>query len=469
MKTQPGEKGRPVCRVKKILKQIGHRRGVVSYLLGEVVVRMHVLVSHFAGIVPFVMEPEKMGVVPGPGQDTGKTHFRVALHVLPTVGQFHQPMVLRILPGQQTGTAGTALRGNREHLPEQHTLGCQGVDVGGDRGMPVTAGASAGVVGDDKNNIPGFIHSFFVIGFLVNGRPNASGCKGFLPSDILIVTSMLNSYGIFSSRQTSSPWWRMAVVLMLLGGLPGCSSLGPAAGEGTFPDPPRTFVQKAGVLPGVQADPADPAWASAAPLRLGRARGSKPLGEPTDVRLLWSPEFLFVRFVSLGDTWIVPHSGERDLELFRGDVVEVFLDVVGDSRQWVELQVSPKGDLTDIRIRLTAPPDFLEDGRLSEKVYPSEYHADWDWNLEEIQWASRLLETGEGNDLWIVDLALPARAFFEEMEDSLWQKEMVLRAHFVRYERRSPQGPPIHHSWNPRVPRGNPHRTPGLMGTLELR
>jgi hypothetical protein len=74
--------------------------------------------------------------------------------------------------------------------------------------------------------------------------------------------------------------------------------------------------------------------------------------EETHVRVLWSKENLLVRF-DCSDQSIVllpgpeAAAGQRDLPYFKADVVEVFLDPVGDSRMYMEFQLAPNNGVFD--------------------------------------------------------------------------------------------------------------------------
>jgi hypothetical protein len=228
-------------------------------------------------------------------------------------------------------------------------------------------------------------------------------------------------------------------------------------------------VQKAEPAPLVTADPGDPAWKDVEGFPLKKALNSDPLDHQTTVKVLWSEDDLYVRFLSEETEIVVPETGARDLKLFRGDVVEVFLDVVGDSRQWVEFQFSPYGDVSDLNIVMTAEPLSDEQGLLTSEVYPSEYWKNWSYDMTALRSSSNVQTLENGNKTWIVDCAIPAKDALRRRKLKEWGSGLEVRAHFVRYDRSAPDSPLQHHTWNPRMLRGNPHRTPLLMGKLILK
>ena len=107
---------------------------------------------------------------------------------------------------------------------------------------------------------------------------------------------------------------------------------------------PSIRVPQSLIRPAMTAAADDPAWATAVVIpALGpsvkRDRTVAPVLQATKVKLLWDAEWLYVRFEAVDDDVYVPHA-EHDADLYLGDVAEVFLDVVGDARQYFELQVT---------------------------------------------------------------------------------------------------------------------------------
>jgi alpha-galactosidase len=102
--------------------------------------------------------------------------------------------------------------------------------------------------------------------------------------------------------------------------------------------------------------PTLPSWELATPLRFNtdwQGKNADPERE-TEVRLLWTPEFLFVRFHARFRTITVfPDAeveGRRD-QLWDRDVAEVFLQPdPSQLRQYKEFEVSPNGFWIDLDI-----------------------------------------------------------------------------------------------------------------------
>ena len=117
----------------------------------------------------------------------------------------------------------------------------------------------------------------------------------------------------------------------------------------------------------------DAAWASANVIELLTTdTGEKPR-QPTEVRLLWNSEHLYVGFLCYDqDIWGTIH--ERDGDIYNEEVVEVFLDPDGDLRTYIELEVSPLNTLFDA---------FVVNG----KSHGQEMHVLRDWDSETLQHA----------------------------------------------------------------------------------
>ncbi|MCZ6678420.1 MAG: carbohydrate-binding family 9-like protein [Candidatus Poribacteria bacterium] len=91
---------------------------------------------------------------------------------------------------------------------------------------------------------------------------------------------------------------------------------------------------------------ADAAWAVAHVVELAKTdTGTKP-EQPTQVRLLWSNQYLYIGFLCHDrDVWGTVR--EHDGPLYNEEVVEVFLDPDGDLRTYIEIEVNPLNALFD--------------------------------------------------------------------------------------------------------------------------
>jgi hypothetical protein len=78
--------------------------------------------------------------------------------------------------------------------------------------------------------------------------------------------------------------------------------------------------------------------------------GRAPAPRRCRAKIMWSDEALFVGFEVEDSDLIAPHT-RRDDPLYTQDVVELFLDPEGDGRDYIELEVSPRGTLFDARFR----------------------------------------------------------------------------------------------------------------------
>ncbi|MEM1011592.1 MAG: carbohydrate-binding family 9-like protein [Planctomycetota bacterium] len=187
----------------------------------------------------------------------------------------------------------------------------------------------------------------------------------------------------------------------------------------------------------------------------------------TEVRLLWDPEFLYVRFVSFDDEPFSPHGQQRDAPHYQGDVVEVFVDGVGDSRQWYELQVNPDGGVLDLNTVLSAPPVSDARGLLTVESN-REYWSNLAYDMPGLRIATR-----READAWIADLAIPAAELLRRRQANHLSAGTSLRLNLIRYDRPRAGGPDDSHRalhmacWSP-VVLGRPHRSPQRMGVIHL-
>ncbi|QGQ97400.1 hypothetical protein EHS13_22190 [Paenibacillus psychroresistens] len=78
------------------------------------------------------------------------------------------------------------------------------------------------------------------------------------------------------------------------------------------------------------------------------ANGEQPRLK-TKVKACWNKDFVCFRF-ECEDDYIVANFQHRDEPLYLEDVVEVFIDEVGDGRQYQEYEVSPHNVLFDAMV-----------------------------------------------------------------------------------------------------------------------
>lgn len=215
-------------------------------------------------------------------------------------------------------------------------------------------------------------------------------------------------------------------------------------------------------------------WAGAALIKsLGVCRGGKYQDKaaklPTEVRLLWNEEALYVAF-SCVDADIFSTKTQRDDFIYLEDVCEVFLDQIGDGRQYYEIQVSPNNAILDKIFILTAEPQSTPQLRLTPECCAKDLWSFLEWNMEGLRTATgRIVEDGRTVG-WTVEIAIPAKALMKRRgTDKLAPCEM--RANFLRYDWQPGRDPSkregIFLNWSP-VANGCPHISPAAMGRMSL-
>ncbi len=225
---------------------------------------------------------------------------------------------------------------------------------------------------------------------------------------------------------------------------------------------PVQTVPHAKLKPVMDAAADDPAWKDAAlisTLTLSRgddAKGLEPT--PTTIQFLWDADALYLRFTCRDKEIETPFQG-RDQPHYKGDAVEFFLDVVGDARRYIEIQLSPANQIFDQLISLDAPPES-KDGRLTDAFFMKHLKMDPTWNFEGLRSATRRIPGG-----WIAEMALPPAP----LGLPHW-KPMMVRANLLRYDWLVPasgESRLVAMNWAP-VFYGCPHISPEAMGMLEL-
>src|SRR5262249_44744708 len=109
---------------------------------------------------------------------------------------------------------------------------------------------------------------------------------------------------------------------------------------------PEMRVKKAAGEVKIDGKLDEAAWKGAAAVKLRKADGRGDAARGTTVRCLWDEQYLYLGFECEDpDIWTA-HRG-RDAFLWTEDVVEAFIDVDPSEPGYVELEVSPRGDLFD--------------------------------------------------------------------------------------------------------------------------
>jgi alpha-galactosidase len=142
---------------------------------------------------------------------------------------------------------------------------------------------------------------------------------------------------------------------------------------------------------------------------------------PTEVRLIWTPEFLYLKFVARYRLITVfddgGSNGRRD-KLWDRDVAEVFLQPdPAQPRRYKEFEVSPNGFWIDLEI---------SNGKLQHLQSGLQRRVNFD----------------EATKTWTAELAIPMKSFAQHFDPaSVW------RVNFFRVE--GPSEPRFYSSWQP--------------------
>jgi len=235
---------------------------------------------------------------------------------------------------------------------------------------------------------------------------------------------------------------------------------------------PRVVVPKAGSLPALTADATDPAWKAAAqlaPFTLSLPwRPQAPRVPPeTEVRLLWDADALYVRFLCKDDHIDTPIHG-HDAPIYQGDAVEIFLDPVGDSRQWIELEFNATNDVLDQLFLCTGEPRTDSSLRLTDEVLSRDVWAILSWDMHGLKSAAGRWSVGGKEIGWIVDVSIPAPELLKRTGLRHF-RPMTLRGDFLRYKWLPglPKRELISSNWSP-VGFGCPHQSPAAYGEIVL-
>lgn len=187
---------------------------------------------------------------------------------------------------------------------------------------------------------------------------------------------------------------------------------------------------------------------------------------PTEIRVLWSEDFLFIAFTCIDDD-IVATMTKHDDFLYNEDVCEVFVDPYGDGRQYFEIQVSPNNIVLDKMFVMSAPPKYTKNLRFTPDFYDR-----WgflEWNFKDLQTATAPLIKDGKKIGWTTEIAIPAKLLAKRYgKNNLFP--MTMRANFMRYDwqpNKKGKRSMIHMNWAP-VQHGCPHISPAAMGYLKL-
>jgi hypothetical protein len=193
-------------------------------------------------------------------------------------------------------------------------------------------------------------------------------------------------------------------------------------------------------LPDADGFPTPSSWEIAAPLRFNadwQGKHADPERE-TEVRLLWTPEWLFLRFhARFRVITVFPDAeanGRRD-QLWDRDVAEVFLQTDPTQlRRYKEFEVSPNGFWIDLDIA------------------PGEKH-DLKSGLR------RRVVLNEAKKTWVAELALPMKCLVEQFDPAA-----TWRVNFYRVE--GAAEPRFYSAWQPTQTAAPNFHVPEAFGEL---
>jgi len=262
------------------------------------------------------------------------------------------------------------------------------------------------------------------------------------------------------NRMKTGPWlWFLAIGMLQMSALA---------------DPPQLRIPRAKVAPVIDGVLNDEAWRDAAVIdglrpHIGGETWNKINRVPTKIRVTWNPEYLFIAFECRDPDIFVTGTLPRDGALYTEDVCEVFIDGMGDQRQWIELQVNALNQTLDLMMLYTGPREFSATGRLLPEHSATDFWSFRCWQAPGvITAAGRIVENGEVAG-WTVEMAIPAKNFLRRRGiDRI--EPMEIRANFVRYDypvNENGQRELLHMNWAP-VEHGCPHISPAAMGVLIL-
>ena len=265
--------------------------------------------------------------------------------------------------------------------------------------------------------------------------------------------------------------WALAAGLLLT--VSGCDMLsstaqwgvGSAAESGSY-QMPRIQGAKA-VLPPELWRNAAFTGALVGPLaEPGKARVEASACWTTRAKLAWDPQHLYVLIESIGPAPRSPFTKHDEL-LHQADAVEIFLDVEGEHRQIVEIQVSPNGTTADYYHVWSEAPSYPAD-KLDDDFYHAHHRADLNWNLEGLRVQSSVEAAAENRTRWTVMMALPLAEPLRlaGLAPEL-RKGQKIRANILRYAYKDENGQHVlnHYNLVP-VRGGRPHQSP--MATAAL-
>ncbi|MDB6153604.1 MAG: hypothetical protein JWL90_2057 [Chthoniobacteraceae bacterium] len=135
----------------------------------------------------------------------------------------------------------------------------------------------------------------------------------------------------------------------------------------------------------LSASPGSIFWESIAPVTFREAFDGKSPRQATHLRCAWNASELRLLF-RCEDDYVWATLTERDGPLYTEEVVEMFLDPVGDLESYFEIEVNPLNTVLDLVLRKS----------------PSGYRKDFSWRCEGLQ--TRVEKDDAG---WNLEVSIP--------------------------------------------------------------
>lgn len=128
-------------------------------------------------------------------------------------------------------------------------------------------------------------------------------------------------------------------------------------------------------------------------------------------KMIWNDSYLYVAFYCQ-DITLWATLTERDAQLYREDVVEVFIDADGDGVKYLQIDVNPLNAIFDLW--LTKPWDEGGSG-----------HSEWDMNdmLAAVNLEGTIENNSDEDDRWTCEMAFPFSAMVFAAENMSYPPE----------------------------------------------
>lgn len=244
------------------------------------------------------------------------------------------------------------------------------------------------------------------------------------------------------------------------------AALGLAIAAGGM-DLPRVEVPHLTDLPVIDGRVDAEEWREAAELAAFCGAADRSAGEIllTRCRIGWTSEWLLVAFECI-DPVVICGGTDRDSELHRGDVVEIFIDPVGDNMEYYEIGIAPNGAVADLKFVLGAPPVYSAKGDFAGTFTWKHRHRFRDWDLPGLKAAAAPLVREKHTIGFQVEVAIPAEVL-RRRQGKFRLEPGTMRANFCRFDYSERGGEGVFSSWS-QVLFGLPHSMPRRFGFLVL-